>query len=42
MEDITNWRPISFLNYDYKILTKVIATKMQTSLNDIIGTEQPQ
>ena len=40
MEDTTNWRPISLLNYDYKIFTKVIANRMQTSLNDIIGTEQ--
>ena len=40
IEDITNWRPISLLNYDYKILSKVIANRMQTSLNDIIGTEQ--
>ena len=40
IEDITNWRPISLLNYDYKIFTKILATKMQPSLNDIIGTEQ--
>ena len=40
MEDITNWQPISLLNYDYKILTKVIANRMQNSLEDIIGTEQ--
>ena len=40
MEDITNWRPISLLNYDYKIFTKILATKMHPSLNDIIGTEQ--
>ena len=40
MEDTTNWRPISLLNYDYKIFTKVIANRMKTSLNDIIGTEQ--
>ena len=40
MEDITNWRPISLLNYDYKFFSKVIANRMHTSLNDIIGTEQ--
>ena len=40
IEDITNWRPISFLNYDYKIFTRILATKMQPSLNHIIGTEQ--
>ena len=31
-----NWRQISFLNYDYKIFTKVLATFMQKSLEDII------
>ena len=40
IEDITNWRPISLLNYDYKILTKTLANRIQSSLNDIIGTEQ--
>ena len=40
MDDITNWRPVSPLNYDYKILTKVLANRMQSSLADIIGTEQ--
>ena len=39
-EDITNWRPISLLNYDYKILTKVLSNRMQSSLTDIISTEQ--
>ena len=39
-EDITNWRPISLLNYDYKILTKVLANRLQGSLTDIIITEQ--
>ena len=40
MEDITNWRPISLLNYDYKILTKILANRLQNSLKDIISTEQ--
>ena len=40
MEDITNWRPISLINYDYKILAKVIANRFQGSLEDIISTEQ--
>ena len=40
MEDINNWQPISLLNYDYKILRKILATRLQNSLTDIIGTEQ--
>ena len=39
MEDI-NWRPVSLLNYDYKIFKKVIANRIQSSLEDIIGSEQ--
>ena len=40
MEDITNWRPISLLNYDYKIFTKILANRIQGSLDDIINTDQ--
>ena len=40
MEDINNWRPVSLLNYDYKIFKKVIANRIQSSLEDIIGSEQ--
>ena len=40
MENITNWQPISLLNYDYKILTKILANRLQNSLTDIISTEQ--
>lgn len=39
-ENIANWRPISLLNYDYKIYTKCIANKMQDSLRDIISDTQ--
>ena len=34
MEDITNWRPISLLNYYYKIFTKILANRIHTSLHD--------
>ena len=40
MEDINNWRPVSLLNYDYKIFKKVIANRIHSSLEDIIGSEQ--
>ena len=39
MENITNWQPISLLNYDYKIL-KILANRLRNSLTDIISTEQ--
>ena len=37
-EDITNWRPISLLNYDNKIYTKILA--IQPTLEDIVVPEQ--
>lgn len=40
MEDVTNGQSVSLLNYDYKIFTKVIANRIQSSLEDIIGSEQ--
>ena len=39
-EDITNWHPISLLNYDNKINTKILANKILPTLEDIIGPEQ--
>ena len=40
MEDITNWTPISLLNYHYKIFPKILANRLQGSVDDIISTEQ--
>jgi exonuclease III len=37
---LKNWRPISLLNVDYKIVTKVIATRMKTVLPSIIHHSQ--
>ena len=37
---LKNWRPISFLNTDYKILTKCIASRMKTVLPKIIHSDQ--
>jgi exonuclease III len=37
---IKNWRPLSLLNTDYKILAKALALRLQTYLPDIINTDQ--
>ena len=39
-ESITKWRSISLLNYDSKIDTKILAKKIQPTLEDIIDPEQ--
>lgn len=37
---ITNWRPITLLNTDYKILSKCLANRIQKHVNNIISQEQ--
>lgn len=37
---IKNWRPISLLNTDYKIVTKAIATRLQSCIGQIIHPNQ--
>ena len=37
---LKNWRPISLLNVDYKILTKVLAIRLQSCLDEIICSDQ--
>jgi hypothetical protein len=37
---LSNWRPISLLNVDYKILTKVIANRIKRLLNTLIDNSQ--
>ena len=38
--ELKNWRPISVLNTDYKILTKCLALRLQTVLSFIIHPDQ--
>lgn len=37
---IENWRPLTLLNNDYKILSKALALRMQKVLPDLISEEQ--
>ena len=39
-ENIKNWRPISLLNVDYKILSKILAERLKEVLHEIIHTDQ--
>ena len=37
---LKNWRPLSLLNTDYKILTKALATRLQCVLDEVISPDQ--
>ena len=38
--DLSNWRPITLLNYDYKIISKVIYMRLQNVISSIINIDQ--
>ena len=39
-EDLNNWRPISLLCVDYKIITKSLANRIQAAMSEIIDQSQ--
>ena len=39
-EQVTNWRPISLTNFDYKLLTKALAIRLNSCLAKCVGEDQ--
>ena len=40
LQEITNWRPMSVLNTDYKIVSKVLAMSLKNVFSLLIGNDQ--
>ena len=39
-DDLSNWRPVSLLNVDYKIVSKSLANRLRTVLSEIVNGDQ--
>ena len=37
---ISNWRPIPLLNVDYKIISKIFASRLKKVLSNLISSQQ--
>ena len=40
LRHLANWRPVSLLNTNYKILTKLLAIRLQKVIPSIINSDQ--
>ena len=40
IRQLKNWRPISLLNADYKIIAKVLANRLQTVISNLVSADQ--
>ena len=40
MRYLNNWRPVSLLNTDYKILTKALAIRLQKVITKLVDSDQ--
>ena len=39
-DNLSNWRPITLLNVDYKIATRALAKRLQVIMTSIINSDQ--